>query len=635
MCKAAHYSAIGVLLVWTHIAVGAIIYVPGDYPLIQDAIDAANPGDEIEVAPGTYYEAVNFNGRAVRLYSSAGASVTTINGGGAYHVVQCVSGEDAETVLEGFTITGGRANGSGADGKGGGMYNGSGSNPRVIDCTFTGNSAGYGGGMNNWESSPRVTNCTFSSNLASGSGGGMYNWHSNPIVADCTFSSNSGQYGAGMLNYYSNPAVTNCTFTGNSATSGGGGVYNWNGTPTVTNCIFTGNSAIWRGGAMYNALSSPTVNNCIFTGNSAVYGGGMNSSGGSPTVTGCTLTGNSAGYGGGIYSWESGPQVTNCILWSNGTDEISGPASVSYSDVQHGWPGEGNIDADPLFIGGRDLHLQPGSPCIDAGNSTAVTEPHDLDGNARVQGAAVDMGAYEVAPANTPPEILAISVPPDSVQINTMVNVGASFSDIDASDTHIAEWEWGDSTSSTGLVDQASDTVSGSHTYTSAGVYAIILTVTDASDASDEDVYEFVVVYDPTGGFVSGAGSIDSPVGAYVPDPTLTGKANFGFVSRYLKGSAVPTGHTQFRFNAGHLNFHSSRYDWLVVTGSDYARFKGSGTINGSGGFKFMLWAGDGNPDTFRIRIWEEDEATGVETDIYDNGFDQAIGAGSIMIHTK
>ncbi|TEU13211.1 MAG: hypothetical protein E3J21_19165 [Anaerolineales bacterium] len=72
----------------------------------------------------------------------------------------------------------------------------------------------------------------------------------------------------------------------------------------------------------------------------------------------------------------------------------------------------------------------------------------------------------------------------------------------------------------------------------------------------------------------------------------------------------------------------------LVVTGSDYARFKGAGTINGMGDYKFMLWAGDGEPDTFRIKIWEED-GNGGETVTYDNGFDQEIAGGSIVIHTS
>ena len=124
------------------------------------------------------------------------------------------------------------------------------------------------------------------------------------------------------------------------------------------------------------------------------------------------------------------------------------------------------------------------------------------------------------------------------------------------------------------------------------------------------------------------------PTGAYVSDSTLTGKANFGFVSKYKKGASVPTGQTEFQFQMADLNFHSDSYQWLVVTGSNYARYKGNSTINGVGDYKFMLWAGDGDPDTFRIKIWEEDESDN-ETVIYDNGMDPPISGGSIVIHTK
>ena len=91
---------------------GVTIYVPGDYPSIQDAINAAVNNDEIEVAPGSYVESIDFKGKAITLRSRRGAGATVINGNGAYHVVTCTSGEDANTVLEGFTITGGNANGS-------------------------------------------------------------------------------------------------------------------------------------------------------------------------------------------------------------------------------------------------------------------------------------------------------------------------------------------------------------------------------------------------------------------------------------------------------------------------------------------------------------------------------------------
>jgi hypothetical protein len=147
------------------------------------------------------------------------------------------------------------------------------------------------------------------------------------------------------------------------------------------------------------------------------------------------------------------------------------------------------------------------------------------------------------------------------------------------------------------------------------------------------------VVYDPSAGFVTGGGWIDSPAGAYKADESLTGKATFGFMSKYQKGASLPTGTTAFQFDR-RAAFSSQSYDWLVVnrTGMN-AQFKGSGLINGAAdpngnAYRFMLWAGDGSPDTFQIRIWMED-ALGVETVVYENGTAQAIGAGNIVVHTE
>jgi hypothetical protein len=122
----------------------------------------------------------------------------------------------------------------------------------------------------------------------------------------------------------------------------------------------------------------------------------------------------------------------------------------------------------------------------------------------------------------------------------------------------------------------------------------------------------------------------------------VTGKASFGFVSKYKKGASTPTGSTEFQFKAGNLNFHSDSYEWLLVTGGNFARYKGEGTINGGLApngelFKFMLWAGDGTgpsgEDTFRIKIWYE--VDNVEIVVYDNGMNQPISGGSIVVHTK
>ena len=187
------------------------------------------------------------------------------------------------------------------------------------------------------------------------------------------------------------------------------------------------------------------------------------------------------------------------------------------------------------------------------------------------------------------------------------------------------DWDFGDGNTGTGATP--------CHTYAEAGIYDVCLTVNDDMVDSDQ-VCTSAVIYDPSAGFVTGGGWIDSPACAYKADTSLTGKANFGFVSKYKKGATTPTGQTEFQFQTADLNFHSDSYGWLVVTGSNYAKFKGVGTINGLGNYKFMIWAGDDESDTFRIKIWEEDEL-GIETVVYDNGFDQPISGGSIVIHTK
>lgn len=201
---------------------------------------------------------------------------------------------------------------------------------------------------------------------------------------------------------------------------------------------------------------------------------------------------------------------------------------------------------------------------------------------------------------------------------------GTGSSDPD-SDPLTYAWDFADNGTGTGATP--------TYSYAAAGIYNVCLTVNDGTVDSDS-VCTIAVIYDPSAGFVTGGGWIYSEPGYYAPDETLAGKANFGFVSKYKKGASTPTGNTEFQFKAGDLNFHSSSYDWLVVTGSNYAKFKGVGTINGSGEYKFQIWAGDDSPDTFRIKIWEEDGG-GDETVVYDNGFNQEIGGGSIKIHTK
>ena len=264
----------------------------------------------------------------------------------------------------------------------------------------------------------------------------------------------------------------------------------------------------------------------------------------------------------------------------------------------------------------------------DGCDNCSCNNPDQADGNGDGQGDACD------------PVIESITAPIDPVDINDLpIVVSGTFSDCDDGDSHTAEWDWGDETTSDGTVGQTANSVSGSHTYAEPGVYAVKLTVSDGYPASDEEIYEFVAIYDPEGGFVTGGGWIMSPEGA-CPDfcGGATGKANFGFVSKYKKGASEPTGQTEFQFKAGDLNFHSSSYDWLVVAGQDKAKYKGVGTINGGGNYGFMLTAKDGSPDTFRIKIWDKDAGDGM---VYDNkmgaGDDSydgtALGGGNIKVH--
>jgi|GEM_PF-2661486 len=395
--------------------------------------------------------------------------------------LKVVTGYDTNStaVIDGFTITKGYANDYG-----GGMYNNSGS-PSVNNCTFSENSAVFGGGMCNFDGSdPTITNCTFTGNRAYKAGGGMYNIDSSPILTNCTFTNNlltgfTTRWGGGMCNVGSSPTLTNCTFIDNSAydwyyPSVGGGICNWdNSSSMVINCTFIGNSASRGGGIIDGPDCSLNLINCIFAGNSAFNpgggGGGGISINGVGSLTNCTFTGNSAAPyggggilyigdesrhitvtnctftgnsamdslfgGGGILNIDGNITVTNCTLWGN-TAEYGGPQIsdngtapvVTFSDVQGGWPGTGNIDADPLFVdadgpdnifGTADdnLRLLPNSPCIDKGNNAGVPadiadldedfntmeltpldldlRPRFLDGDFNTS-VIVDMGAYEL-----------------------------------------------------------------------------------------------------------------------------------------------------------------------------------------------------------------------------------------------
>lgn len=364
------------------------------YTTIQPAIDAAYDagGGDVWVAEGVYDEertspspeggdvfsqdtntAAIVMKEGVELYAGfAGGetlrsqrdwktNVATIDGSKARKgepAVHVIYGAD-NSRLDGFVITGGIARdpqfhpvAANPMRNGGGMYNLE-CSPTVANCVFTRNAAhGGGGGMYNQKASPKLINCDFSFNRASQGGGAISNREGSPVVTECKFRYNADDYRMTVYNYHCNPVFANCLFAENS----GAGMVNSSSSPNVVNCIFWANSALRLAGGMRNnsSSSSPIVTNCIFVANSP-------------------------------------EQISN----QSGNSSPSTPV-LAYCIVQGGYEGEGNVDADPLFVDakGGDFRLQLGSPALDSG--TLVGAPSsDILGVPRPLGWGVDMGIFE------------------------------------------------------------------------------------------------------------------------------------------------------------------------------------------------------------------------------------------------
>jgi hypothetical protein len=269
------------------------------------------------VADGTYSgpgnRDIDFKGSAITIRSENGPGNCIIDCTGTeiepHRGFYFHNGEEADSILEGFTITNGYGGliceEYGCVSCGGGIYCHK-SSPTIDNCTINSNAAGdHGGGMYNFDgSNPTLNNCTFSGNSADSFGGGMYNrLKSNPTLTNCTFSDNSATWGGGMANEdNSSPILTSCIFSDNSATVEGGGMSNVEKCSAVlTNCTFSGNWAGHCGGGLSNEHSSPRLSECNFSDNSAdFFGGGMSYNSSGSVLSNCIFSCNRALFGGGM-----------------------------------------------------------------------------------------------------------------------------------------------------------------------------------------------------------------------------------------------------------------------------------------------------------------------------------------------
>jgi hypothetical protein len=401
------------------------------------AISAASNGDIILVKPGTYNEFISFKGKAITVRSDldanpatydASPSLTIIDSNQLWSVVTFIDGEGPDSVLEGFTITNGFGTQIGPNDYGGGIYCNN-SSPTIKYNIISNNSVDVGGGIHCEGSDPIISDNTIKNNVATLTAGGIMCSHASPTISNNTISANE------------------------AGTSGGGIEVFEFCTPKILNNVIKENLAPEGGGIMCYSASPEIINN-LFKWNSAEYGGGIYCYASAPIITNNTIFENSGVQeGGGIYCfWYSFPIITNTILWNDNAptgpeisvDSTSNP-DVTYSDVQGGWTGIGNINNNPLFLDTSfgNLHLTNGSPCINGGDNSAQGLPAmDFDGENRVE-LTVDIGfdefyAYPAlelhVPAQYPTIQDAIDVATDGVEVlvaSEFINEGDYVENID------------------------------------------------------------------------------------------------------------------------------------------------------------------------------------------------------------
>ncbi len=261
------------------------------------------------------------------------------------------------------------------------------------------------------------------------------------------------------------------------------------------------------------------------------------------------------------------------------------------------------------------------------GNATAEVIPvADVSGGVVTLSPPDTVIETVVMSLNAGPVVDSVNLPLEPRLVHTDIPATAWFRD--PGDTHTAEWDWGDGSISTGIIDEqtgseSSGAVTGTHSYTRQGVYPVTVTLTDHWGAVASNSWKYLVVYTPDTNEVSGRGFITSPPGAYLPDPAIDGKAGFGLTAKYTRG--VPVGNARITLHEGMTRFTASYLDW-IINRDGKAMIHGYGSLGKADGYSFLLIVTDGTltggPDTCRIIIWDPagDWLNNRISPLYDSG---------------
>jgi hypothetical protein len=617
---------------------------------IQDAINAASASDTISVADGTYTitAAINVNKGVTITGNVANPENVLVKYDPASSTLNCVEVNSADVTIQGIKVQ---------DCKNGFHFNrnvNTNTGVTILNCIIE-NVSGWGIGE---ISSP---NTVISHNTITTAGDkGIYfrkcegTSESNRCEAISNVISGCGAGQSAIQTYFSKYAYIYDN-TISSTNDKGINIIRSGATGTADRIQVIGNTISetkWPGiqviGSPYTYVYSNTLTECNYYGGDGTgdfdYASIHVQDDIGPTYSNHTIIDSNTVSDGinGIVIWSDNCDVTNNTIYNMGLTYLTnkpqagsdGPWYNSAIVIGGLYQTDPN-DPSGTTITGNNIHDNYWGLQHDPRRTNNVTATCNWWGS-HDGPSGVGLGTGDAVSANVDFDpwigITELSGPTYPVEIEALVSVNYSYT----CDMSSATLYWGDGDAdnllyNSGIVD---------HEYSEAGVYTVTLTIENSCGSYSRE-FQYVVVYDPTGGFVTGGGWIDSPAGAYVPDSSAEGKASFGFVSKYKKGQTTPTGNTEFQFKAGNLNFHSDSYDWLVIAGAK-AMYKGTGTINGMGEYKFMLSAIDADinendsfgVDRFRIKIWDD-------TVIYDNQMDDAddadltteIGGGQIVIH--